>query len=392
MTRVKKEGTLYKRANGTWRAQISLQGQRLSFTSKSQAECRTWLRETHQRILAGFTYSSSKLSYSEFLEGWLVTVQARLRRGTFKQYSQVVNHYVLPELGNVKLGDLQPIRIQRLYDKLIASGKGSRTVQMVHAVIHRSLNQAVKLGIISLNPDDATSPPKPQEKEMSVLDQEQVQRLLIEAKRKSFREFVFYFFVLATGVRQGELLGLKWEDFDAGKKTVRITRQAKPLPGGGFEFVVPKTKNGFRTIKLGDETVDLLNKHFVLQLDERSAARKWEEYGLIFPSVVGTPLNPPNVVREFRSLLKRAGLPKIRFHDLRHTAASLMLNNGVDVLVVSRRLGHSKASITLDVYGHLIPSGQEKVAHLIENLISPISVSAASLTAPDLHPILSREV
>jgi integrase len=392
MTRVKKEGTLYKRANGTWRAQISLQGERLSFTSKSQAECRAWLRETQHRISAGFTYSSSKLSYGDFLESWLATVQARLRRGTLKQYSQVVKHYILPELGGVKLGDLRPARIQLLYDRLIASGKGARTVQMVHAVVHRSLNQAVKLGIISLNPDDATSPPKPQEKEMCVLDQEQVQKLLIAAKSKSFREFVFYFFVLATGVRQGELLGLKWEDFDADKKTVRITRQAKPLPGGGFEFVVPKTKNGFRTIKLGDEMVELLNQHFVLQLDERATARKWENLGLIFPSVVGTPLNPPNVVREFRSLLKRAGLPKIRFHDLRHTAASLMLNNGVDVLVVSRRLGHSKASITLDVYGHLIPSGQEKVAHLIENLISPISVRAASLTAPELHPISSRKI
>ncbi|MBX3002849.1 MAG: site-specific integrase [Anaerolineales bacterium] len=391
MSRGKNEGTIFRRANGTWRAQISLQGRRLSFTGKSQAECRAWLRETHQKVSAGLTYSSSKITYGEFLEGWLKTVEARLRRGTLKQYSQVVNHYVLPELSNVRLSDLRPVRIQQLYDKLIASGKGARTVQMVHAVIHRSLNQAVKLGIISLNPDGATSPPRPQEKEMCVLDQEQIQRLLIAAKTKSFREFVFYFFVLATGVRQGELLGLKWEDFDSANKTMRITRQAKPLPGGGFEFVAPKTKNSFRTIKLGNETADLLNQHYVFQLDARARAEKWEDFGLVFPSVVGTPLNPPNVVREFRSLLKRAGLPKIRFHDLRHTAASLMLNNGVDVLVVSRRLGHSRASITLDVYGHLIPSGQEKAAHVVENLISPISVSELSATAPDLHPISSKE-
>lgn len=389
--RGKKEGTIHRRPNGTWRAQLSLQGQRLSFTGTSQSECRTWLQETQRKILAGLTYDSTKLTYAEFLESWLSTVKARLRRGTFSQYSQVVNHYILSELGSLKVSDLRPDRIQRLYDKLIADNKGRRTVQMVHAVVHRSLNQAVKLGVISLNPDDATSPPKPLEKEMSILDQEQVQKLLIAAKSRSFKEFVFYFFVFATGVRQGELLGLKWDDFDSSKKTVRIARQSKPLPGGGFEFVVPKTKNGFRTIRLGNETVQLLSQHYVSQLDERLTAERWEDNNLVFPSVVGTPLNPPNVVREFRLLLKKAELPRIRFHDLRHTAASLMLNNGVDVLVVSRRLGHAKASITLDIYGHLIPNSQERVAEIVENLISPVLVSELSPTAPDLHPISRKQ-
>lgn len=217
---------------------------------------------------------------------------------------------------------------------------------------------------------------------MQVFDQNQVQRFLVAAKSKGHKVFALYFFLLATGVRQGEMLGLRWEDLDFAKQTVKISRQVRKIPGGGFEFIVPKTRNGFRTIKLGNETVEALKLHYSLQVDEKNNAKRlWREHGLVFPSEVGTPLNSNNVVRAFRSLLIEAGLPQIRFHDLRHTAASLMLNNGVDVLVVSRRLGHAKASITLDVYGHLLSDTQERAAEMIEGLITPVA-----LPAPDLHP------
>lgn len=386
--RGKKEGTIYKRPSGNWRAQLSVDGKRLSFTSNTQSGCRQWLREMDQKISSGFSFKSSKLSYGEFLNSWLSTIKAQLRRSTVIQYAQIANHYIAPGLGKLKLTDLKPDKIQKLYDSLIEKGKSRRTVQLVHAVIHRSLNQAVRLGLIHLNPDDATSPPKPQEKEMRTLDQEQVQRLLLCALNKSPKEFAFYFFLLATGVRQGEVLGLKWDDIDFGKRTVKIVRQIKRYPGGGFEFVPPKTRNGYRTIKLGKETVQILQKHYAFQLDEKAAMESdWQEHGLIFPSRAGTPLNPNNVVRAYRLLLHEAELPRIRFHDLRHTAASLMLNNGVDVFVVSRRLGHAKASITLDIYGHLLANNQERSAEMVEELINPISVSA-----PELHPRNAQNV
>lgn len=385
--RGKKEGTIYKRKNGMWRAQLSLDGKRFSFTANSQTECRDWLRMMNQKILAGLTFGGSKLTYGEFLESWLSTVEGQLRRSTLVQYRQIARQYLSPSLGRLKMTDLKPDRIQRLYDTLIAKGKGRRTVQLIHAVIHRSLGQAVRLGLLHVNPDDATMPPKPQEKEMQTFDQDQVQKLLLTAKSKSWKDFAFYFFLLVTGVRQGELLGLKWEDIDFAKRTAKIVRQVRRLPGGGFELIAPKTKNGYRTIRLGTETIQILQQHYGRQLDEKIALEGvWREHGLVFPSAVGTPLNSNNVVRAFRLLLKEAVLPLIRFHDLRHTAASLMLNNGVDVLVVSRRLGHAKASITLDVYGHLLSSTHERAAEVIEGLISPISLRQISLSAPDLHP------
>ena len=384
--RGKQEGTIFKRNNGTWRAQISIDGKRLSFSGQSQAECREWVRQTQQRLKTGLTFEGSKLSYGEYLTNWLSTTQVAVRPKTWRQYKQIVRDYISPELGGIKISVLRPDQIQRVYDRLIKVGKGRRTVQLVHAVIHRSLTQAVKLGLMGRNPDNATTPPKPINKEIKILDQGQVHQLLIATQARGFRRLAFYHVALATGMRQGELLGLKWDDLDLTRKTLQVKRQVERLPGGGFEFVPPKTKAGYRTIKLGSETVNILTHHYKTQLDESAnAGNKWQDHGLIFPSSVGTPFSPSNVLKTFGTLRDEAGLPKIRFHDLRHTAASLMLNNGVDVLIVSKRLGHSKPSITLDVYGHLIPSSQEKAADLIDTLITPISIDGFTPVAPELH-------
>ncbi len=384
--RGKHEGTIFKRKNGTWRAQISLDGRRLSFSGQSQAECQEWVRQTQHRRKTGLTYQGSRLIYRDYLISWLSTIQVTVRPKTWRQYNQIVRDYISPELGGIKLSDLRPDQIQRVYDRLIKAGKGLRTVQLVHAVIHRSLNQAIKLGLIGRNPDDATTPPKPKNKEIKILDQGQVHQLLIAAQAKGFRRLAFYHLALATGMRQGELLGLKWDDLDLTRKSLQVKRQLRLVPGGGFEFVPPKTKAGYRTLKLGIETVNILKHHSKTQRDESTiAGQKWQDHGLIFPSTVGTPISPRNLVRAFEKLLDDAGLPKIRFHDLRHAAASLMLNNGVDVLIVSKRLGHSKPSITLDVYGHLITSSQEKAADLIDALITPISIDVFTPVAPKLH-------
>ena len=171
-----------------------------------------------------------------------------------------------------------------------------------------------------------------------------------------------------------ELLGLKWSDLDWIKRTLKVERQLIRPGGDGIQFSVPKTRYGKRTILLGARTIEVLREHIERQHTERlEAGDHWEEYGLIFTTGNGTPINPRNLLRDFKILL-RAGLPTIRFHDLRHTAASLLLNQGVPVITISRRLGHAKASITLDVYGHLIPSMQGEVAEMIDDLVMPVPV------------------
>lgn len=384
--RGKKEGTIFKRKNGTWRAQVRIGGERLSYTGQTQTECREWVRETQRRLKAGLTFEGSKLTYGEYLTTWLSTMRATLRPRTWRQYSQIVRDYIAPNLSQIKLVELRPDLIQNLFDRMIKSGKGRRTVQLVHAVIRRSLNQAVKLGLLGQNPASVTTPPKPKKREMKILDQSQVHQLILAAGARGFRHLALYHVALATGMRQSELLGLKWDDVDLTAKTLRVERQVKSVPGGGFEFTPPKTNAGRRTIRIGEETADVLKHHYETQLAESAQVGiRWQDHGLMFPSTVGTPQKPSNLMRSFRLLLKDSGLPRIRFHDLRHTAASLMLNNGIDVLIVARRLGHAKPSITLDIYGHVISESQQKAADLVDKLITPIAIDVSKPMAPDWH-------
>jgi len=192
--------------------------------------------------------------------------------------------------------------------------------------------------------------------------------LLIVAQAKSNRFFALYHLAVSTGMRQGELLGLKWSDLDCKQGLLQVQRQLTKKKGGGFEFTAPKTKAGTRRLDLGESALRVLRGHRQQQFLEMQSV------GLVFPSTIGTPYNRSNLRKRFKLILDEAGLPEIRFHDLRHTAATLMLNHGIPVIVVSRRLGHARPSITLDIYGHLIPDKQKEVALLMDQLLTPIQI------------------
>jgi len=366
------EGSIYKRKNGSWRAQVTIQGKRLTYSAKTKRDGQRWIRKMLEEIDNGLTYDSTQITLYGFMEEWLVSVEPSIRYNTFRQYQQIARQYILPVLGPFQLRDLKPEHIQQLYNSMVKEGCGLRTVQLVHSVIHRALVHAVKLGIISRNPDNATTPPKPKSKEMQFLDENKAQQFLITAKLHSDHFYALFYLAIATGMRQGELLGLKWEDIDWEQGALQIIRQLTRKRGGGYGFTTPKTKAGKRRISLGVTTLASLEEHRKAQyhLSEKSGD-DWHDNGLVFPSGIGTPADRDNLRRHFKQLLKVAGLSEIRFHDLRHTAASLMLNNGVPVIVVSRRLGHAKPSITLDIYGHLIPTKQQEAASLIDQLLTP---------------------
>ena len=369
------EGSIYKRDNGTWRAMITVQGRRLSFTAKTKREGQAWLRQMLEEIDYGLTYDSAQTTLEKFMNDWLVSVEPTLRFNTFKQYSQITRQHILPVLGHLKLRDLKPGHIQQLYNQMVRKKHGLRTVQLVHSVLHRSLVHAVKLGIIPRNPDDATTPPKPKHSEMKFLDETQVQQMLIVAQAKSDRFFALYHLAVSTGMRQGELLGIKWSDMDWERGLLQVQRQLTIKKGGGFELTAPKTKAGTRRLDLGESALQVLRDHRQQQyLEMQAVGDDWQDNDLVFPSTIGTTYNRSNLSKRFKLILKEAGLPEIRFHDLRHTAATLMLNHGIPVIVVSRRLGHARPSITLDVYGHLIPDKQKEVALLMDQLLTPIQI------------------
>jgi len=315
----------------------------------------------------------TQITLNEYLINWLGTIKSAKSHSTWSHYEQVIRIHILPKLGQVKVYELKPEQIQALYSHLQGKKVGAYTILKIHTVLHSALQQAVKMGMLGRNPVSLTHPPKEPNTEMATLSESQVSQLLIAAMNHRWQ--ALFHLAITTGARQMELLGLKWSDLDWQQQTLKIERQLVRPDGSGIQFSAPKTRFGKRSVALGSKTIELLRKHYERQQDERKvAAEKWVEHGLIFTTSLGGPIHPRNLLRDFKIILKHAGLPIIRFHDLRHTAASLMLNNNIAPIIVSRRLGHAKASITLDIYGHLISSLQTEVAEKIDELITPIPV------------------
>jgi integrase len=365
------EGSVHQRSNGKWRAQVSIDGQRLSFTAKTKKEAWDWVQETNYQIKNGLTFKATDTTLDEFLREWLVTVSSSRSQGTHSSYKWTVDKRILPYMGKVKLKDLRADRIQRFYTRLQKEGLSKHAVAVTHKTLQSAMTHAVDLGVVGRNPCAGTTPPKPETIEMKFYDEHQVNCLLKTAREMGEKLYALYYLAIHTGMREAELLGLKWEDIDWKSSTLHVNRQVRHFKGSSYAFLKPKSKSGVRPIALGSKALNVLLKHKEEQKIARNAAGDdWKDLDLVFSSSVGTPYTASNLRRAFRKVLEASGLPKIRFHDLRHTAASLMLNHGVPILVVSKRLGHSKVSLTLDIYGHLIPGGQEKAADYMDGVVA----------------------
>ncbi len=371
--RGKNEGSIHQRSNGTWRAQICKDGRRIGKTYKTKADALEWLRSTQLEIDRGLDYRGGRTTLAEYLPQWLQTSNVSLRPTTMYQYTLVVDKHILPNIGKLKLADLRLARIEQFYAELIQQNVGPRTIRVAHNILHKSLEKAVRYGLIAYNPSHGATLPRYKHGEMQVLDPSQVSQFLVAAQDSPYQ--ALYYLGVTTGMRQGELFGLKWTDLQWNSGTLHIQRQVQRVNGQGRNFVEPKTRSGRRTIKLGEQTLQVLRLHMEQQaVQKQVAGDRWQENGLIFPNSIGKPRDPSNLRVDFLKVLEKAGLPKMRFHDLRHTAASLLLNHGVPVLVVSKTLGHAKVSTTLDVYGHLFNEMQDEAAEVMDKLVAPIMV------------------
>jgi integrase len=363
-----KEGSIYKRKDGRWCAQASLNGRRLTHYAKSQRECREWLKEIQDQIDEGLTIDGARATLGEYLLQWLETSKPSVRPKTWRQYSQIIRQHIVPDLGNIKLRDLRPDHIQAFYTAKLGAGTGARSVRLIHAVLHRALAQALKWSLITRNPASVVDKPKLKRIEMNIWNAQQV-RTFLEVIDEDRLEALFYLAV-TTGLREGELLGLLWTDLDWETARLQVQRQLQRIPRQGLVLVEPKSDAGRRPVSLGPIALDKLRKHRERQQQEQLfAGERWQEHNLIFTSTIGTPMDPRNLVRIFKALLQQAGLPDIRFHDLRHTAATLMLQQGVHPKVVQERLGHSSITLTLDTYSHVLPTLQEDAAAKLEGLL-----------------------
>ncbi len=372
------EGTIHKRKNGTWRAQISLNGKRLSQTANTRSECINWLKNTKDLIDGGMTFSKSEYTLGEFLSDWIEMKVTSLRPNPARQYKTIVIKDIVPNLGGIKLHQLNLIRINKFYSKLVSDGRGTRTIRLIHSVLHSALEHALRTGLITKNPSHGAILPRKKYREMKIFNEEQVNSFLITANTSRFK--LLYKIALATGMRQSEILGLKWEDVDWIKSTIKVQRQAQQVNGKGIVFLEPKTRAGIRKIMVGKTILEELQTHKVKQEESKSIqSESWRENDLIFSTSKGTPFSQSNLMRDYYKILKKSNLPKLRFHDLRHTAASLMINRGIPIVVVSRILGHSMPSVTLNIYSHCVSEMQYKAAEVMEEITSPIAIEMVEI-------------
>jgi integrase len=322
-------------------------------------------------LTRGFNYQGSKTLFKVYLQNWLETSRIALRPKTADGYSRTLDKHIIPSLGEVPLKDLTPFQVEKFYAGLIEKGVGIRTVRLVHSILHCAVERAVLQSQLTRNPASHAVLPRYKHGEMMILDDLQVNQFLLAAIDSPY--VGLYHLAVKIGMRMGELLGLKWSDLQWGSGRLYVQRQLQDVRGMGSFFQEPKTSSGRRTLQLGEGTIQALREHIEFQaMQKEIAGQRWQENDLIFPSKIGTPLNPSNLRLDFNRVVERSGVPRVRFHDLRHSAASLMLNNGIPVIVVSKILGHAKPSITLDIYGHLYNEMQGDAARLMDELVSPI--------------------
>jgi integrase len=320
-----------------------------------------------ERNRNGGVVADDSLSVAEYLDTWLQSsARHSVKSITFEGYERYVRLHVKPTLGHVKLSKLTAMHLQNLYaQKLTELAPGS--VRYLHAVIHRSLRQAHRWGLVRENVAGLVDPPQPRPKEIQPLDAEQTKRLL-EAARDDDLE-AFFVVAVTAGPRRGELLGLRWSDLNLDARTMRIQRTLSRAKSGP-RYTPPKNGKG-RSVKLAEIAVAALRRHRHRQNEARlKAGSAWTDEDLVFTTAVGGPLSPSVVDRyHHRPLLQRAGLPDIRIHDLRHTAASLLLQNNVHPKYVAETLGHANISITLDRYSHILPNMGSVVASAMDEAL-----------------------
>ncbi len=357
MRRGNNEGSIYKRGDGRWCASMTLDGgKRKSVYGKTRADVARRLPELQKHKADGLPAVSERQTVERFLQDWLKSASQGLRPRTAIRYEQFIRVHIVPAIGATSLAKLTPQRLQELYADRRVAGLSPASVRQLHAILHRAFKQGMRWGVLVRNPADAVTPPRVERHEMRALDPEQVMTLVDAARGERLEALI----VLAVtgGLRQGELLALRWRDIDLEGAALQIHGTLQPTKGG-FVVAPPKTARSRRQVALSMVAVEALRRHRARQIEERlQTGPAWEQPDLVFANEAGAYIDGRNMRHFLDPLVARAGLPRIRFHDLRHSAATLMLSRGVHAKIVSEMLGHSQIAITLDLYSHVTPTMQ----------------------------------
>jgi integrase len=398
------EGSIYRMADGRWRAAISngyRNGKpvRKVYTAATRGEVKDKLTKALRDQQMGLPIVGEKETVANFLKHWLEHVAANnVRPSTLESYRWITEKHLVPGLGRYALAKLTAQEIQAFLNERLKGGRqphtkrtkkpqepvapanpslSPRTVQHIHATLRTALDQALRWNLVARNVASLVDAPRVRRQEVQPYTPEEAKGLL--ATVATDRLEALYSAAMALGLRQGEALGLQWPDVDfaAGALTVRNSLQRVK---GKLTLVEVKAQRSRRTITLPQVAISALVRHRARQEQERSfAGERWQQTGFIFTTTIGTPLDGTTVTHRFQAMLKDAGLRRIRFHDLRHTCATLLLAQGVHPRVIMEILGHSQIAITMNLYAHVIPAMQKDVAAQMDAVLAPAPPVATSV-------------
>lgn len=344
---------------------------RLPIYGKTQEECKDKLIETMQSIKTQTFVEPHKTTLEQWLDTWLTEYKkGNIRPTTYSSYEYIIRVHLKPKLGKALIRELKPDQVQKFYNERKSSGLSARTVRYIHVVLHEALEQAMRNNLVVRNVSEATTLPKQEKKEMRVLSQNEQDKFLNALDNDKLG--IIFKLDLATGLRRGELLGLRWKDIDFKESSLRVN-QALYRAKVNFDkdskekkteviFQKPKTKKGERSIPLFSSIVSDLKAHKVnetakfkeLEWDDLKIKQHLKE-GLVFTNELGGFIEPRNLTRKFYNLVKAANIPQANFHSLRHSFATRLLEMNENPKVVQEMLGHSSITLTLDTYSHVMP-------------------------------------
>ena len=371
------EGNIRKRKDGRWEGRYTAghdpeTGKAIykNVLGRTQAETRAKLKAAIEKTKSLDVTKAGKYTVGAWMDEWFENyAKVKVRPSSHQTYRGYIDNHIKPNIGKIPLEKLTSLELQKLYKKLLTSGRIDRveskkqakglspkTVRNIHQIIASAMKLAKEQRLIVADPTEGCALPKLEHREMKTLPVEQLTSFLREAKESGV--FEMYYVELATGLPGGELLGPQWEDIDFEHGDLRMKRQIARING---EVVEPslKTKNAYHTLPLAEDTI-----HILKQQRKKTGSSPW-----VFPSPTGGSISPDSVLHKLHRLLKRAGLPKVRFHDLRHTFATLSLKNGVDVKTLSSTLGHYSAGFTLSTYTHATPDMMREAADTMGDVI-----------------------
>lgn len=368
--RGKHEGCIYKitrRGKPKWRVQLTLEnGKRSQREFRAEREAIRYLHDANHRKARGLRAADSDQKLRVFLRSvWLPAMKQTIRASTFESYSQIVENHLIPGLGEVPLSKLTPQKVTAfLTDR---HENGTRSAEHLRRVLRNALGFAMRHELIFRNVASLASCPKKEPKPPKFLTVDEAKRFLSAVK--GHRLEALYAVALACGLRFSEALGLSWEDVNLDARTLTVRKQ---LGRRGKGFSAPKSKSALRTVPIPGFAVEALKDHRLRQeLQHRPlAGSRWKETGLVFTSTIGTPCEGRNVRRDLYRILRENGLPAIRFHDLRHSCATLLLAQGVDPRTIMQILGHSQITLTLQTYSHVLPTLTQDAADKMNGLLA----------------------